>query len=93
MTAMLFDHGTRATSDLVCLSHLRWSWVYQRPQHLMKRAARDRRVFVFEEPVAGAERPWMDITTPAPNVSVATPHIPAGLSDGERVAVQRDLLV
>ncbi len=92
MTAAVFDPGTRATSDLVCLSHLRWSWVYQRPQHLMKRAARDRRVFVFEEPVVGAERPWLDISTPAPNVNVATPHIPANLSEPERVAVQRELL-
>jgi len=92
MTAPLFDPGVRAVSDLVCLSHLRWSWVYQRPQHLMKRAARDRRVFVFEEPVTDAARPWMDITTPAPNVTVATPHLPDGLSTTERQMVQRELL-
>jgi glycosyltransferase involved in cell wall biosynthesis len=37
--------------DLVCLSHLRWDFVYQRPNHLMARAARDRRVFFVEEPL------------------------------------------
>ena len=38
--------------DLVCFSHLRWDFVYQRPNHLMSRAARDRRVFFVEEPLA-----------------------------------------
>jgi len=38
-------------SDLVVWSHLRWDFVYQRPQHLLKRAAADWRVFFFEEPV------------------------------------------
>jgi len=36
--------------DIVCLSHLRWDGVYQRPQHLLSRLARTRRVFVIEEP-------------------------------------------
>src|ERR671912_376468 len=37
--------------DLVCLSHLRWDFVYQRPQHLLSRCAAGRRVFFVEEPV------------------------------------------
>src|ERR687895_32209 len=41
------------TNDLVCLSHLRWDFVYQRPQHLLSRCARDRRVIFFEEPFYG----------------------------------------
>lgn len=36
--------------DLICFSHLRWDFVYQRPQHLMNRFAKDRRVFFIEEP-------------------------------------------
>ena len=92
MAQTMFDLGIRTTTDLVCFSHLRWSWVYQRPQHLMTRAARDRRVFVFEEPVYGAERPWTEITTPVPNVTVATPHLPDHLGPAEHRAVLRDLL-
>jgi UDP-galactopyranose mutase len=34
---------------LICFSHLRWDFVLQRPQHLMERFSRDRRVFFFEE--------------------------------------------
>lgn len=41
-------------SDLVVLSHLRWDWVWQRPQHLISRlAAQHRRTFFVEEPVVG----------------------------------------
>src|SRR5690606_6909585 len=35
--------------DLLCFSHLRWDFVFQRPQHLLTRCARERRVFFFEE--------------------------------------------
>ena len=38
-------------NDLICFSHLRWNFVYQRPQHLMSRAVRQGRVFYVEEPV------------------------------------------
>src|SRR5687768_8708850 len=37
--------------DLLCFSHLRWDFVYQRPQHLMSRFAEGRRVLFIEEPM------------------------------------------
>jgi glycosyltransferase involved in cell wall biosynthesis len=40
-------------ADLVVLSHLRWSWVWQRPQHLISRVGRDRRTLFVEEPTRG----------------------------------------
>jgi len=36
--------------DVVCVSHLRWKFVVQRPQHLLRRFAADRRVLFIEEP-------------------------------------------
>src|SRR5688500_4873764 len=47
-----------ASRDLVVLSHLRWNWVWQRPQHLVSRFARARaatgsRTWFVEEPMAG----------------------------------------
>ena len=36
---------------LLCFSHLRWNFVFQRPQHLMTRAAQNWRVFYVEEPI------------------------------------------
>lgn len=38
-------------TTLLCFSHLRWNFVYQRPQHLMSRFAKVYRTFYFEEPV------------------------------------------
>ncbi|CAN5432688.1 glycosyltransferase family 1 protein [soil metagenome] len=37
-------------ADIVCISHLWWDWVWQRPQQLISRLARDHRVFWAEEP-------------------------------------------
>jgi glycosyltransferase involved in cell wall biosynthesis len=39
------------TADLVVMSHLRWDWVWQRPQHLISRLSRTRRTLFVEEPV------------------------------------------
>ncbi len=36
--------------DFLCFSHLRWDFVYQRPQHLLSRFAQSDRVFYVEEP-------------------------------------------
>jgi UDP-galactopyranose mutase len=62
--------------DVVCLSHLRWDFVWQRPQHLMSRCARERRVFFVEEPVRGAERAEMVVTPRDDNLLVCVPHLP-----------------
>jgi UDP-galactopyranose mutase len=81
----------RGTSspDLVCLSHLRWNFVFQRPQHLMTRFARERRVFFVEEPLPtdGPER--LEVVRSPEGVLVATPRLRAGLSEAESHAAQR----
>jgi UDP-galactopyranose mutase len=81
------------TPDLVCLSHLRWNFVFQRPQHLMTRCARDRRVFFVEEPLyqGNLGRPQLQIDKSGP-VTVVVPRLPDGLTEDKRNAAQRDLL-
>lgn len=66
--------------DLVCFSHLRWDFVYQRPQHLMTRSARDRRVFFVEEPIFGNGSMRLDVREADGGVNVVVPHLPNGLS-------------
>ncbi|HSF44535.1 MAG TPA: glycosyltransferase family 1 protein [Chitinophagaceae bacterium] len=39
--------------DILCFSHLRWNFVYQRPQHLISRFGKNHRVLFFEEPEFG----------------------------------------
>ncbi len=45
------DSNDTSSAPLICFSHLRWDFVFQRPQHLMTRFARERRVYFFEEPI------------------------------------------
>ena len=62
--------------DLICFSHLRWNFVYQRPQHIMSRFSKDRRVFYFEEPVYDAPSQYNEIfDDPVSGICVVTPHI------------------
>ncbi len=66
-------------SDLICYSHLRWQFVFQRPQHLMVRAAGSRRVWYVEEPVIEAGTAWLRRTSGGEGVTVCTPVLPPGL--------------
>jgi UDP-galactopyranose mutase len=94
--------------DIVCFSHLRWDFVFQRPNHLMSRAARDRRVFFVEEPVFlppeadadGAREIGTGTRAAIPGlethvregVVVVTPHLPAGLDARRAERVLRRLI-
>lgn len=79
---------------LICLSHLRWDFVFQRPQHLLTRAARDFEVVFVEEPIFGGDiaAPRMEHHLTPEGVTVAVPHLPEGLSPEAIVAAQRTLL-
>lgn len=79
--------------DLVVLSHLRWGFVYQRPQHLLSRFARHQRVFFVEEPMYGAETPSMEIRQcPESGVHIAIPQLQHGLNDETQNTVLRLLI-
>jgi glycosyltransferase involved in cell wall biosynthesis len=81
------------TQELVCFSHLRWNFVYQRPQHLLSRWAARGGVHFWEEPVfAETSGPRLIETVCSGNVRVLTPEIPQGWSDAQVVAAQRELL-
>lgn len=74
---------------IVCLSHLRWNFVHQRPQHLMTRFARQHPVYYVEEPVweDAARHGWLE-TAASHGVNVVTPHV----ARGNAVQDQRRLL-
>jgi len=64
---------------LLCLSHLRWDLVLQRPQHLMARAARDWRVLYLEEArfeAPGADTPRLERRTVATGIEAVIPVLP-----------------
>jgi glycosyltransferase involved in cell wall biosynthesis len=85
-----------ARPTLICFSHLRWDFVFQRPQHLMSRFARSMTVVFWEEPVEIGRRETAFLKVrEAPdtdNVRIVVPHIPEGLGEDRREALLRRLL-
>src|ERR1700712_690218 len=90
---MEHDMPTPPVPVLLCLSHLRWDFVFQRPQHLMTRPASVYRVIFFEEPVeapVGQGRVRKRVI--AEGGVVVTPELPIGLDAAEADSVLRILL-
>jgi UDP-galactopyranose mutase len=80
-------------ADLVCLSHLRWDFVYQRPQHLLSRCAKQRRVFFVEEPIFIQGPSRLEVSQREDGVYVVVPHLPEGLSSEVAVeAIQQAMI-
>ncbi|HEX6707172.1 MAG TPA: glycosyltransferase [Albitalea sp.] len=61
---------------LVVFCHLRWDFVYQRPQHLLSRLARHFKVHVIEEPMLCEGDAWLERVDAAEGVTVLKPHTP-----------------
>ena len=80
------------TTHLVCFSHLRWNFVYQRPQHLFGRFAKQFKVFYIEEPVFDATEDHLEVSSPVENLSVVVPHLREGLMEEQIISHQKELL-
>ncbi len=75
------------TPEIIVFSHLRWDFVYQRPQHLLSRLASSRRVIFIEEPIVDENSaPHWEKKNPRENLLVCRPHTPSrsrGYSDDQ----------
>ena len=76
--------------ELVVFSHLRWDWVWQRPQHLVSRVGRGGRTWFVEEPFpcdvaepclhveehdGGVTRVWLDVPDEGRHVPFEEEHL------------------
>ena len=78
---------------MIVFSHLRWNFVYQRPQHLLTRFQRTRDVHFWEEVVfEPREEPELRISIAAGGVQVITPLLPPGMTDRVIQLTVRSLL-
>ncbi len=82
---------TRDFDDLICFAHLRWNFVYQRPQHLLNRAARQYRVWYVEEPI-WEDTLHLEVRVVANNLHVVIPHLPRGIDQQTATRLQRQLV-
>jgi len=81
-------------TTLICFSHLRWNFVFQRPQHLMSRFAREMNVIYWEEPVeiGPRETAYLQVreAPDSANIRVIVPHMPQGMpADAREAALSR----
>lgn len=70
-------------SNVICFSHLRWNFVFQRPQHLLTRWAQDVNVYYFEEPEFEDYESLSLNEVKDGNVTVLTPMLKHGMSELE----------
>jgi UDP-galactopyranose mutase len=79
------------SETIICLSHLRWNFVYQRPQHLLIRCARHHRVVFVEEPLYDAGEPELELRAEGA-ITIAVLHLPAGTPPDIAELAQRKLV-
>jgi UDP-galactopyranose mutase len=83
-------------STLLCFSHLRWDFVFQRPQQLLSRFGDDMTVVYWEEPIDigsdGTAHLKVNAAEDYPNVRIVVPHLPEGLPEERRESVLKRLL-
>lgn len=78
---------------LICFSHLRWNFVFQRPQHLMTNLAHEYLIAYVEEPIFTEQaQSALHITKFNENITVLTPLIPSNTFLKERENIQKSLL-
>jgi UDP-galactopyranose mutase len=79
---------------LMCFSHLRWDFVFQRPQQLMSLFAEHHPVSFWEEPQWQPAGTVPTITTysPCENITVITPRVPEEMSEEALNAALRKML-
>jgi UDP-galactopyranose mutase len=64
--------------EIIVFSHLRWNFVFQRPQHILSRLARSRRVLFVEEPVrCSGSAYWAKREIAGTSIRICTPFTPA----------------
>ncbi|MBC7635645.1 MAG: glycosyltransferase [Acetobacteraceae bacterium] len=79
------------TPILIVLSHLRWDFVFQRPQHILTRATQNYDVFYIEEPIFEGQSFSFREFERAPGVRIIQPILPPGTSAADSIFHQGDV--
>lgn len=77
-------------SLLIVFSHLRWDFVFQRPQHLMTRLARHHRICFIEEPLRTDGPAHLEVRDVSRAITVLRPHTALsqpGFNDAQNAVV------
>jgi UDP-galactopyranose mutase len=78
---------------IICFSHLRWDFVFQRPQHLMTRFGKNYSVIYWEEPILAEDGACHLVDRlDSSGVRVLTPYLPSGLNPEDQTAALRRMI-
>jgi len=85
---------TGSNTPIIVHSHLRWDFLWQRPQQLLSRFAADHPILFVEEPMESAAEPTLDISFTREGITRVVPLLPAAgsLSTDARCAMVLPLL-
>jgi glycosyltransferase involved in cell wall biosynthesis len=74
--------------SIICFSHLRWDFVFQRPQHLLTRFGKTFEILFMEEPVYDADdKAYYSRHDRGNNIQLMVPHLPAGVNETESITL------
>ena len=85
----------RVPENLLVFSHLRWDFVFQRPQHLLTRFSREFNVYFFEEPIFDVQEDgesFLSISRRSDKLCVIVPHLPKNTQKKENIGLQKLML-
>ncbi len=85
----------RVPENLLVFSHLRWDFVFQRPQHLLTRFSKEFNVYFLEEPIHDLpenQDSYLSISKRADKLWVLVPHLPQGIDKKQSLKIQKDTL-
>jgi glycosyltransferase involved in cell wall biosynthesis len=72
------------SKGMICHSHLRWDFVYQRPQHLLTRFAKTAPVYFYEEPIfEETAESYLSISSRGTNLNIVVPHLQPNLDQDQ----------
>jgi len=78
---------------LICFSHLRWDFVFQRPQQLLTRFARNFRILFIEEPVFQQDvEDHLTFKVYIDGITIIVPYINENKQEQQRLASLRNLI-
>ncbi len=92
LSTALGKKGDIHSAPIICLCHLSWNWVWQRPQQFLSRFAKKHPVLFVETYCTDTPASYVQLRTAEnhPNVTIAEIHIPqARWQDGEFVDRER----
>ena len=85
----------RVPENLLVFSHLRWDFVFQRPQHLLTRFSREFNVYFLEEPVHDVpenQESYLSISKRSDKLWILVPHLPKAINKKQSLKIQKETL-